>query len=437
MRFAVLLFSVALIHSTLAQSAAPPLTMAEAQRLAVERSRQLSAHDALVTSARELGVAAGRLPDPVLRVGIDNLPVDGADRFSLDRDFMTMRRVGVMQEVIRSDKRRLRAERFEREADRSAAEKNATLATIQRDTAIAWLERYYLERLRTAITRQAQESTREVEAAESAYRAGRSSQSDVISAQASRVMLDDRLSELDLRLRNARAALARWIGETAAGAAMSGEPALDSVPVHAHTLAEQLQQHPNITVLAHDVKLAEADVRLAEANKRSDWSWELAYQKRGPTYSNMVSFGVSIPLQWDQKNRQNRELSAKLALTERATALRDESLRQHVLEVETLLNDWENGRERLARYARELTPLARDRTLAALSAYRGGKGDLATILAARRSEIDLHAQALNIEIATARAWAQLRFLFPDDGLAAHVTHPAATVIDDRSLALPR
>ena len=32
------------------------------------------------------------------------------------------------------------------------------------------------------------------------------------------------------------------------------------------------------------------------------------YSQRGPAYSNMVSLNVSLPLPWDRKNRQDREL---------------------------------------------------------------------------------------------------------------------------------
>jgi hypothetical protein len=41
----------------------------------------------------------------------------------------------------------------------------------------------------------------------------------------------------------------------------------------------------------------------------------------------MVSVGISLPFQWDQKNRQDRELSSKLAMVEQAKAERDEALR--------------------------------------------------------------------------------------------------------------
>src|SRR5688572_18461397 len=117
------------------------LSLTDAQRIAADRSRQMAAQDRAVFASREMSVAAGQLPDPTLKAGIENLPVNGADAFSLTRDFMTMRRIGVMQEFTRAEKRQLRAERFEREAERSLAEKSASLATLQRDTALAWLDR--------------------------------------------------------------------------------------------------------------------------------------------------------------------------------------------------------------------------------------------------------------------------------------------------------
>ncbi len=170
-------------------------------------------------ASREMAVAAGQLPDPTLKAGIENLPVNGADAFSLTRDFMTMRRIGVMQEFTREEKRQLRAERFEREAERSLAEKSATLATIQRDTALAWLDRYYAEAMAGVIAEQIKAARLEIEAAETAYRGGRGNQADIFAARSSVVSLEDRASEIGRRIRTAKTALARWIGESAETAA--------------------------------------------------------------------------------------------------------------------------------------------------------------------------------------------------------------------------
>lgn len=405
-----------------------PLTLAEAQRIAVERSRQLAAQDSSITAAREMAVAAGQLPDPTLKFGLDSLPVTsapGVQAFNTTQDSFTTRRIGIMQEFTRGDKRKLRTERGERDAERAVAEKTLTLTNIRRDTALAWLDRFYLERMRSIVAAQAQETTLEIEAAEGAYRAARGSQADIFAARSSRAALDDRLSELDRRILNARAMLARWIGD-AANAPLVGEPSTDSVPLQGHSLESALEDHPMIAMLKRQVDMAETDVQLAKANKKSDWSVEVAYGARGPAYSNLFSVGVSIPLQWDQKNRQDREVAAKVAMAEQAKAQEEDALRAHVAEVRTMLNEWENGRERLGRYERELIPLAGSRTQAALAAYRGGKGGLSSVLAARRNEIDMRMQAVQLQMDTARVWGQLSFLVPDGGAASHSANRPTT-----------
>ena len=89
-------------------------------------------------------------------------------------------------------------------------------------------------------------------------------------------------------------------------------------------------------------------------------------------------------------------------------------LRAHVAEPRAIIAEWYNDRERSARYERELVPLATERTQATLGAYRGAKASLSDVLLARRSEIDVRMQALQLEMETARLWAQLNFLFPTD-----------------------
>ncbi|HEX8954807.1 MAG TPA: TolC family protein, partial [Burkholderiaceae bacterium] len=130
------------------------LSLEQAQTLAVARSRQIAGQDAAIDASRDMAVAAGQRPDPVLRLGIDNLPVDGADRGSLTSDFMTMRRVGVMQEITGSDKLALRARRYEVEAQKNLAQKETLTAAVERDTAIAWLDLYYAEAEAAAIKAQ-------------------------------------------------------------------------------------------------------------------------------------------------------------------------------------------------------------------------------------------------------------------------------------------
>jgi outer membrane protein TolC len=378
------------ICAPLAQGAETPLTLTEAQRLAVARSRQIVTQDAVLTA------------------------------WSLTRDFMTMTSVGVMQEFTRAEKREARAQRYEREADKALAEKDSRVASIQRDTALAWLDRYYAEAMAGVVAEQSAQARVEIEAAETAYRAGRGNLADVVVARSALVSLDDRASEMGRRVSAAKIVLARWIGSDA-GAPLADKPAIDSIRLDSQTLDEDLEHHPQITILARQEAVAAAEVKIAQANKKPDWSVALMYSQRGSAYSNLVSLNVSVPLQWDQANRQDREVAAKLAMLDQARAEREDMLRAHIAEVRAMFAEWKNDRERGARYARELLPLTTERTQATLAAYRGGKASITDVLIARRSEIDVRLQALQLEMDAARLWAQLNFIIPDDGRGTHVS----------------
>lgn len=412
-RSAAFLAAAAIAAASLAALAQPPLTLAEAQRRAVERSRQLGAQDAAITASREMAVAAGELPDPVLKLQLQSVPIEGPDRFRLDREAMTMRSVGVMQEWTRREKRDLKRERFEREAQKSETERSVAIASIQRDAALAWLDAYYAQSMVNVITEQAAASQLEIAAAESAYRAGRVNQADVIAAHSVRTGLEDRVSEFARKLRNARTLLARWVGD-GADAPLAARPAIDATHLHAEDLEHQLAQHPDIELLRRKEAMARTEARLAQANKTPDWSVEVMYSNRASQFGDMASIGVSVPLQLFQKDRQDREVAAKLAEVERMRAEREEMERAHVAEIRARVAEWRNGLERLQRYDRELVPLARERTQAALSAYQGGKASSGDLLMARRNEIEVRMQALQLEMETARLWAQLEFLTPDE-----------------------
>ncbi len=105
-------------------------------------------------------------------------------------------------------------------------------------------------------------------------------------------------------------------------------------------------------------------------------------------------------------------------MVDEARARYEDMLRNHEAEVRGWLNDWQTGKDRVARYRNELIPTARQRTEAALTSYRTGKSDLAGALAARRDELDTRMQALTLEMETARSWAQLNFLLPEHSMPA-------------------
>ena len=404
------------------QAHAAALALDEALRLAQDRSRQLPAQDAAADAARQQAVAAGQRPDPTLKAGINNLPINGPDRFSLTRDFMTMRSVGVMQELTRGDKLRARAARFDREAQVAEAGRELDLANLQRDTATAWLDRHYQERLRQMLVGQRDEAKLQIVAADAGYRGGRTTQADAFAARSAVAQIEDRIAQAERQVAVAKTQLARWVGPVAAAQPLAAPPDTTAVRLDLTNLETVLGHHPRIAVMAKQEEVAMAEAEVARSNRQADWSAEVMYSQRGPAYSNMVSLNVSVPLQWDRSNRQDRELAARLATVERLRAEREEATRVHVTEASTLLQEWQSDRERLLRYDDSLIPLASARVRAATVAYGGNTGTLSAALEARRNEIDVRVERLRLEMDATRLWAQLNYLVPA-GHEPLATHP--------------
>lgn len=399
----------ALAYAHAAALAVEPLSLQAAVEAATSESRLLAADRAQTQAAREMAVAAGQLPDPVLKLGITNLPIDGPDRFTLGRDFMTMRSVGLMQEFTRREKRRARTARAEREVQVSVAAQRQTAAQLQQSAANAWLERSFQESLRELLLGQQTRAELEVKAAESLYRSGKGAQAEVFSARSLVEQIKDRITESERRIEVAKAELARWIGE-AADRPLAPRPALSRPPWTARDIAAAVAEQPRVAVAARQEALARAEADVARAEKRSDWSAELMYSQRGSQFSDMVSINLSVPLQWNQDKRQDRELAAKLALAEKARAEHEDLQRERQAEVRALLAQWRSREERLRRHDEALLPLAEKRSTAALAAYSGGTGGLPSVLEARRDAIEVHMERLDLEAEIAQLWSQLEFL---------------------------
>ncbi|OGB32468.1 MAG: transporter [Burkholderiales bacterium RIFCSPLOWO2_12_FULL_61_40] len=398
---------------SLGASAQQVLTLDQALQLAQVRSRQLVAQDALAQSSREMAVSAGRLPDPVLRMSVDNLPIEGPMRYSLTDDFMTMRSVSLMQTFTGSEKRQARSARYEREAEAALSMRSMQKARLLTQTARTWFDRYFQEQMQGLLQRQRAQASGVSEAVESAYRGGRGSQVDVLAAHAAVARIDDRLHEVRAELANAKAQLQRWIGDDAEQA-LGAPPKIDRTRLAKHQLGHEIEQHPDIAVMNARERIALAEAEVAKQDKSADWSWSLMYSKRGSQFGDMVSFGVSIPLQWDQARKQDRELSARLQRVEQVRLEREEMRREHLFEVQRLLANWRSNLTRLEDYDKTLIPLATERVHATQAAFRGGKAPLATVLEAQRMVTDTRLERLRIEKQSAAWWAELEFLIPED-----------------------
>jgi len=394
-----------------------PLVLAAAVQAALARSQALNAQDAAARSAREAAVAAGQRPDPVLRFSLNSLPIEGDNRFSTSAEPMTSKAVSLMQAFPAELKRQARSQRFEREADVALATRAQRAASLRRDTAIAWFERHAQEQRVSLLRAQLNENRLQLQAAEAATRGalpgGANSPSvDWLNARDAVTQAQQALLGAEAGLVNARQALARWTG-TNPDQPLGDAPALTPLALSANGFAPQLQQHPDLALASARLASADADAELARQDRQPDWSGELMFSHRRPRFDNMVSLAVSVPLQWDRPQRQDRVLAARLARVDELQAEREERSREALAETERWLAAWRAGLEQMALIDSERLPWARQRVDLAQAAYRGSNARLGDVLAARRMALALEMERIEVHLSTARLWARLAYLLPD------------------------
>ena len=382
-------------------AAAAPLSLDTALQLAVERSEATRASRAGVRSATEAARTAGQLPDPMLRVGVDNLPVTGPDRFSTTRDFMTMKRIGISQEWLSSDKRVAREAAANAVTAREMTLTGVSVASTRLQTALAYADAFYAGEALTIATLIEHHAHEELEASRARLASATGSSQEVLALSGARGSAEDESADARQQQNAARLALQRWVGVMPeALAPIPAEPQLSE--------DAYVSRHPSVIAMQRDMELATQVAAVAGTNRKPNWTWEVAYGQR-TGYSDMVSFGVSIPLQISPGERQDRDTASKLALVDKADAELAEARRAATAEYQTLRSDAGRLQERIESYRASVVTPAGQRTAAATAAYRSNQAPLATLFEARHAQVEVQRKLLTLQRDLARSQIQLAF----------------------------
>ena len=380
---------------------AAPLSLEAALQFAAQRSETTRAARASALSATETAQASAQLPDPTLRIGVDNLPATGTDRFHTARDSMTMKRIGISQEWLSADKRAARRAAADASVGREAVLTQAAAADTRRQTALAYVDAFYAGESLKLAKLMAHHAHEELEASRARLSSAVGSSQDVLALTGAKGVSDDETADILQQQAAADIAFQRWVGV----------PPDDLLPPGAFALPAEdayVAAHPTVVAMQRDVEVATRTAAVTASNRKPNWTWEVAYGQR-TGYSDMVSVGVSIPLPLAPGERQDRDTAAKLALVEKAEADLAEATRAAIAEFRSLRNDAERLEQRIDRYRAGVVVPASQRTAAAVAGYRSNQGNLIALFEARHAEVEAQRKLLTLQRDLARTQVQLTF----------------------------
>ena len=404
-------YPLALAGLLLASSAqAAPLTYIAALDRAAKASPTLEARALQLDGARAAQRAAGALPDPKLALGIETFPISGPPAGRFNADSMTMARVGVMQDLPNGARRAAARARAQSNVQAADAAQTADVRTVRASTANAWISLYYAERRLMALNAVLSGLAPLWASAPSSVGSGQTRPAQSLEAEQMRADLEDHRSEILADIGRARAELSRWTGEPDVDA--GGTP--PGFEVDAVALRAAVVRHPRLAEQDAMTAQAEAEVQAARADKRPDWGWEVAYQRRDPIFGDMVSAGVTVSLPLFGAGRQDPIIAAKVAAAGQARAEREVARRELAAQLDAALADHSMHHEQWMRAQAVLLPLAQKRADLETASYASGRAGLSDVLQAFTALANAQLTLLDREAAVAIDAAALVLTYGSD-----------------------
>lgn len=349
----------------------PLLTLQESVALASGEQPALIAYEREAQAAEQEAVAARSLPDLQLTAGIQNFPITGRNAFSPTRDEMTMLSIGLMREQVRRSKRQAEAARLGAEALLSKRQASAREREIRRDVMIAWIDAVEAHSKAALIDSLVANLRTGRKVMEAGIPTGTSTPALALQMDSEIALAQGELAEARSAEDRARSELARWIG-----AAAASRPLPDTLPLidaPKQLPASLLSLHPSLQAAEAEQQVARRQVDVARQERARDVTWSVMLGIR-PKYGEMISGQVSIPLQTNRRNRQDRLISAAQLRADAAGQRLEDARRDLIQRFEVARADYEGASAELARIDRDAIPALESAFNAAEARFEAGGG---------------------------------------------------------------
>ncbi|MFE8106085.1 TolC family protein [Sphingomonas melonis] len=395
MKYAIILLACVGVPSA---ALADQMTYDQALARAAAAAPSVRARGAATDAARSSAIAVDRLPDPTLDLRLQDFPVTGPAAGSFTGDNFTMSVIGLTQRFPNLAKRRALAERATANIGIAEAGVLTEARAVRLETALAWIDLYYGER-RLAQLDLLDASLDDLQKTVAArLTAGTARPSQTLEPAQLRAAVADRRADMVAAVAQARARLTRYTGDT--NPEVSGPP--PSLDIDPALLMAGIDALPALRAADAAIAGADADTRLARADKRPDWSLSTSYGRRDPRYGDLVSVGVSIDLPLCAGKRQNPKIAASESAANGTRLDREAVRRQWIAALQSDLADHAMHHERLENARSTLVPLAKRRAELDRDSYAAGKLDLGSALLSALALAEAEVDALNRETDVAR-----------------------------------
>lgn len=372
--------------TALAADAVPGSSVESLLDFARDRNPEYAAMLREADAVAERVLPAGALPDPKLRVELQDITMAGEQSPTLLPNRVGSTKYTLMQDLPWFGKRDLKRDMAAFDAEGAKGRAHGTWSELAARIKAGYAQSFYLYQRERLTNEIADLMARLEKIAQVRYASGLAAQQDVIRAQVEQTNLRNELIALENERRMNRAQLNMLLSRPAT-APLAEPQRLRQLPAPTaldQTALEERVRARNPQIFAEDAKLkaAEKGRDLTYKNRYPDFTIGVSpIQSRGSLRDWELMVEVNIPLQQSSRRAQEREAEAMLSA---ARARKDAVSVQLLSQLEENLSGLDAARRTEFTIANSLLPQAELTFQSALASYENGKVDFATLLDAQR-----------------------------------------------------
>jgi outer membrane protein TolC len=394
--------------------AAAPLTLTEAEKLALEYNPALHAQNSQAQAMAAVPAQVGSLPDPTISLNAMNLPVDS---FSATQENMTQMQIGLSQALPFPGKLDLRREAASFEAEAATLDTDEMRLSLIRNVSVSWWNLFYIDRAVAIVERNQALLRQLIQVAETKYRTGQGLQSDVLLAQvelsklldvkislnASRHTQVAQMNALLNRPANDEVELPQTVDET-----------LPANPDKSFLLEQALQSRPTLASQQHILQAAQTRITLAEKDYYPDFKLATSYGLRSgfnpasrTSRADFASIKLSMTLPFFTSGKQDGALAQRKAEAARQAFGLQDKRTQIDAEIEQALAAYAAASEQALLFKTGIIPQASQTVASMLAAYQVNKVDFLNLVRAQITLYNYETQYWKALSSGRQAWARL------------------------------
>ena len=398
---------------------AASITLNDAEQMALQSDPAKQIFQAQQSSLIAQGIAGSTLADPMIKLGMANLPTDS---FALDEDPMTQLTVGLSQQFSRGTQRALTQKGFNQRSEIAVYQALDRQLKVKKTVRKLWLNILFIDKSMQIVKENKKLFLVFYRDLQSKFALGSADNEDLIFAEIEISKFDEKLAALTQRSLNYRSLLSEYIGHYA-DAQLAGE--LPSWPKTVSYLGalnkinsdhyRLLSTHPKAKILAQNIVVADNGIEFAEQNYKPRFKVEVGYGHRlsetdmGEERADLLSAFVSMDIPLFTDKRQNQKLISAQQKKGQKQAEHRLLLRQLNALLNAEISNYQQIQARIQRYQDSLLKQAKLHTQLLEQSYQSNTRPFKEVIDAYIHEQNLALEYQQLSFDGLKTLANIRY----------------------------